>query len=780
MFSNTTRFLRNTAAVALIAALSSGICGAASVNGRTISVELSDSDGRLNLTVWESARRGPILNMLGAEAGGIYLTTPEGTAERIAKLAGAAQSGNSWAVYRCLTDAGRRVDLLTYIEDRYARITVLPVGWSATSIKLVWAAGKDEDFFGGGEVWNGTVNQRGRTIQMWVANGTPDECCYVPFFFSSAGYGIYVGSTERGSLSFAGEDSPDQLQFAFDTKDRQGLTFYYLSGPTPKDVVMNYTSITGRPPLPPKWSFLPWKWRNEHRNWDEVFEDAVMMRKHNIPCSVLWIDNPWMKYGLCSFEFDPKRFPDAGERIRELKKMGYRVMVWVAPFTNRGVPNYQTALEKGYLVKNPQGKPYKMGGGVYIDLTNPEAYNWWRKEMKKVIRLGIDGFKLDRGQDIRDDAVFFDGSTGASMHNGYARLYVQACYDTLREELGDDFTMLPRAGCAGSQAYSPGKWPGDLVKDFSLANGLGSAIVAGQNIALAGFAFWGSDIGGFCRKGNLDTRLLARWAQFGCFSPIMQLGGSGVHEPWNPIFGKEGLAIYRYYATLHSELLPYTYTYAAVAHQTGLPIMRPLVLEFPNDEKARRQSFEYMYGEHMLVAPIHSPEDNRGIYLPRGQWVDYWDWRKLYPEAVDFAGVEFPLDRMPIYLRNGAIIPMEVGNAVTGHGAAYSKGKLTVLALPAGRSHFRMLDGEKAADFWMLQSPDRIKISWKNAPRPVLLRVRALNVAGVKSPAGKPYTRCKTARDYVGKPGTWYHARSSACLLISPRTGETGVLIFTE
>lgn len=670
-------------------------------------------------------------------------------------------------------DPDGQVRLIQKPGQGHLRIEISPVGAPADEIRLTIPADSDESFFGGGEVWNGSLNQRGKKLEMWVGEGTPDRCCYVPFYLSTRGYGLYVESCERGTFAFSTPENPDSVEVTFRTRDKQGLTVYFISGPSPKSVLTNYTAVTGRPPLPPKWSFIPWKWRDEHKGWDQVFEDAEGMRKHDIPCSVQWIDNPWQEHGLCSFEFDPVRFPDAPERIRRLKAMDYKIVVWVAPFTNPRVPNYQVALQRGYFVRNPKGEPYHMGEGYYIDFTNPAAYDWWKREMRKVIALGIDGFKLDRGQKIPDDAVFSDGSTGASMHNRYALLYCKVCHEALDEVLHGDFTMLPRPGAAGSQVYSPGKWPGDLSSDLSPKSGLPSAIIAGQSIALSGFPFWGSDTGGF-ERGGPDKRTLLRWAQFSCFSPIMQLGGKDSHEPWDPKFAPEGLPVYRYYATLHAELLPYTYTYATVAHETGLPIMRPLVLEYPNDPAAHSQDFEFLYGEHILTAPLYSQEDSREVYLPKGEWIDYWDWNRALrgPATLD---VRCTLDRMPVYLRNGAIIPMKVANSVTGHGGDYSADRLTVLVLPSGRSHFAIRDGRLTTDFWCARQDRTTKVAWKNASKALLLRVRTQNPAAVSGT--KAYSRIADPANYSGRPGTWCYDAARMCAMISPWRDDTHVIL---
>ena len=183
----------------------------------------------------------------------------------------------------CVTNTGQRVKVSWDASISGARVSVVPDGWTAENITLVWKAEKGEDFFGGGEVWSGSVNQRGKTVRMWVKNGTPDQCCYVPFFFSSRGYGVYVESHEHGLIHFATPEYPDKVVLTFDTKDSQGLVFHCIHERRPSKMIDCYTAITGRPPLPPKWSFLPWKWRDKHEGWHEVFEDAEGRPSNDVP-----------------------------------------------------------------------------------------------------------------------------------------------------------------------------------------------------------------------------------------------------------------------------------------------------------------------------------------------------------------------------------------------------------------------------------------------------------------------------------------------------------------
>lgn len=509
-----------------------------------------------------------------------------------------------------------------------------------------------EEFFGFGEVWNGSLAQRGKRLRMWVRTGTPDECCYVPFFISTAGYGLFVDTYLAAEFDMCASD-PERWSVTVPTDEPVEI---YLFRGTPKEVVSLYCSVTGRPPLPPRWSLSPWKWRNEYKSQAEVLEDAQMMRAHDIPCSVIFIDNPFQEHGRNSFEWERSRFPEPEAMTARLRELGYRYLVWTSPFTEPPVPNWEYGFSRGFFVRTEEGAPLVLSGDDYwVDFTSPGAYEWWKEQIKAGIRrLGVSGFKIDRGQSIPEYARFANGKTGREMHNEYSLLMVRVVWEACREELGGEFTLLPRAGAARSQRYSPGKWPGDLSQDMDPESGLPSAIIAGQSVGLAGFAFWGSDTGGF-EGPPLDKETLIRWAAFSCFCPIMQLGGNAPHEPWNTeVFDEETVPLYRYWARLHEALVPYTWRYAVEAHETGLPIIRPLVLDFWDDSEALSRWDEYLYGDWLLVAPVHVPgAESRDVYLPEGSWRDFWKPERIVEGPALLEDEPAPLSRIPVFVRQG-------------------------------------------------------------------------------------------------------------------------------
>ncbi len=566
------------------------------------------------------------------------------------------------------------------VPNRFV-IRVLPQTDGVNAIGFRVALRSDEFVYGFGEPWNGSLNQRGKRIRMWVEEGTPDKCNFVPFYLSTGGYGLLCNTPNDGFFDVGLRDE-NLIHAEFAVSE---LEFAVFVEETFSEMLRHFCEMTGYPPRPPLWSFLPWKWRDEYKSQDAVYEDARKMRELDIPCGSILIDNPWQQYGRNSFEFDKKRFPDARKMVDDLHAMGYKVLVWSSPFTEKAVPNYKAGLDNNYYIRRGNGDLYDFSDASWIDFTNPNAVDWWKGEIKKIVDFGVDGFKLDRGQSIDVDTVYHDGSTGVRMHNDYARLFVKTYFDLMQSLKGSDFTLLPRGGCLGSHVYSMAKWPGDLSPDFNERSGLPAAVMNTISAGLSGFAYYGSDVGGF-EAGGPSKNCFIRWYQFGAFSPIMEVGGKGTHEPWK--FDEETVKICRYYATLRTELQPYFDHLAQQASETGAPLVRPLAWEFPKDQDACIQDYEYLLGRSFLVAPMVEDATARDIYLPEGNWVDYWT-SDIINGPARLEGYPAPLDRLPLFIRAGAIIPMEVEKDLTGHGGVWSKGVLTLDIYPRESSSLR-------------------------------------------------------------------------------------------
>jgi alpha-D-xyloside xylohydrolase len=340
--------------------------------------------------------------------------------------------------------------------------------------------------------------------------------------------------------------------------------------------------------------------------------------------------------------------------LAELKAMGFKVCLWIHPYIGTASERFREGQEQGYFLKNPQGETYivDMWGGWHppvamLDVTHPQAVAWFQDLLREPLRIGVDVYKTDFGEGIPIDVVAHSGIDGEHLHNLYALLYNDLVAQVTEEETGHSGLVWARSTYAGGQRHAA-QWSGDINSTFT---GLASTLRSGLSMAMCGHAFWSHDVGGF--NGHPTPELYARWAQFGLFSPMVRAHGNSTRLPWN--FGEEALTIFRDYARLRARLLPYLYTYACQAAETGLPLMRPLVLEFPDDALTYTMDLQYMLGEHLLVAPIYNASCERPVYLPEGRWIDFWSGSVLSgPHSLQ---ITVPLAVLPLYVRANALLP---------------------------------------------------------------------------------------------------------------------------
>ncbi len=528
-------------------------------------------------------------------------------------------------------------------------------------ISMSLFAHEDEHFVGFGERFD-SIDQRGKQLTLWVEDGACMDLTYipVPFYMSSRGYGALLDTSVKSVFRMAMEDDPEQVLIRTATPN---LDMKVFLGQSFKEILSQYTAIAGRPEVPPEWVFGPWKCRDwQTADQQGILEDITKQVELGLPSTVKLIDARW-EVAYHSFRFDPEKFPDPKAMIDAIHANGNKLLVWITPWmavNNFTDPNdyYEECAERGYFLKRPDGEIYvsQMGMnpmlvGSCIDFTNPEAVTWYQGQLQYLMDLGVDGFQTDFGEQVPEDAVFFDGRTGREMHNAYPVLYNEITFQTMQAVKPG--ALLIRSGWHGSQKYSV-IWSGDQTSDFSLNSGMHTAMIAGQTAGLSGFPYWSSDIGGYF--GNPSDEVYIRWTQFGAFSPVMMLHGAGKREPW--IFSVDSLENYRRFARLHTALFPYIYTFAQEASRTGIPIMRAMALEFEKENGIWDKLCEdqYCFGSELIVAPIHYGFSRvRPVFLPQGLWRDFWTG-ELYQGGQEVL-CKAALDQIPVFARAGAIIP---------------------------------------------------------------------------------------------------------------------------
>ena len=529
-----------------------------------------------------------------------------------------------------------------------------------------------EHFYGLGDK-TGFLDKRHYAYEMWNTDDPKPhvdsfKALYksIPFFITLTDrhvYGIFSDNTYKSYFDM-GQESEDYFWFGSDGGD---LDYYFIAGDGIAEVLSGYTYLTGTCPLPQKWTLGYHQSRWGYVTQEDVQAVACGLRGNDIPCDAIHFDIDYMdRYKV--FTWNEKHYHgDSRAFLKELAGAGYKPVVINDPGVKveKGYNIYEEGMEKGYFAKSPDGIVYVNqvwpGEAVFPDFGNPQVRKWWGYNQQFLLDQGVRGILNDMNEPasfngpLPGDVVFSDeGRTAdhAEMHNVYGHLMAKATYQGLKEQDGRRPFVISRACYAGSQKYTA-VWTGD---NTSLWAHLQMLIPKLCNLGISGMPFVGTDIGGF--GADATPELMARWIQVGCFSPFMRNHssmGTRRQEPWQ--FGPEVLDIYRKYVKLRYQLIPYFYDLFVKSEKTGAPIMRPLVYHFEKDKTARTCNDEFMVGPNILVAPVvNQGQENRMVYLPEGQWYDYWTREKI-TGSVCFVR-EAPLDVCPIYVRAGSIIPM--------------------------------------------------------------------------------------------------------------------------
>ncbi|MDR2103350.1 MAG: alpha-xylosidase, partial [Treponema sp.] len=478
-----------------------------------------------------------------------------------------------------------------------------------------------EAVYGLGERFTPFV-KNGQVVDIWNEDGgTSSEQAYknIPFYMTNRGYGVFVNNPGKAAFEAASE-VVTAVQFSV---PGEVLDYYLIAGDSLQDVLRNYTQLTGRPALPPAWSFGLWLSTSFTTNYDEktVTQFIDGMAERNIPLGVFHFDCFWMKeYQWVDFEWDKGQFPDPAAMLKRLKARGLKICVWINPYIAQKSRLFDEGRERGYLVKKADGGVWQwdrwQAGMGLVDFTNPAAAAWFRDKLKTLLDMGVDSFKTDFGERIPLEGVYHNGADPERMHNYYTYLYNKTVFGLLEEVRGrGDALVFARSATAGGQKF-PVHWGGDCSATYE---SMAETLRGGLSLALSGFGFWSHDISGFEKTASAD--LFKRWAAFGLLSSHSRLHGSDSYRvPWN--FDEESNGVLRFFVCLKHSLMPYLYRWAVQSSREGIPLMRAMVLEYPGDPACTYLDRQYFLGDSLLAAPVFSEDGRVSYYLPEGRWTN--------------------------------------------------------------------------------------------------------------------------------------------------------------
>ena len=522
-----------------------------------------------------------------------------------------------------------------------------------------------EEIYGLGERF-GPFVKNGQSVDLTNADGgTNSEQAYknIPFYLSTKGYGLFVNTPDTVSYEI-GSEIVNRVQFSV---PGEKMEYMVIGGEGYKDILTRYTGLTGRPPMVPSWTFGLWLSTSFTTNYDEEtvlsFIDGMLERK--IPLTVFHFDCFWMKeFQWTDFVWNEDTFKDPEGMLRKIHDRGIKVCVWINPYIAQKSRLFKEGQENGYFVKTGDGSVWQwdmwQAGMALVDFTNPDAVKWYQGYLRQLCAMGVDCFKTDFGERIpvqdpyygpkatKYGIRYFDGSDPDKMHNYYTYLYNKAVYDLLTEVYGEgEACLFARSATAGGQQF-PVHWGGDNLPTYP---SMAQSLRGGLSLALGGFGYWSHDIGGF--EGTSTDDIFKRWTQFGLLSSHSRYHGSNAYKvPW--IYGDEAVAVTKAFTELKMRLMPYLYRKALEAHETGVPMMRPMFLEFPDDRTAPFVDTQYMLGDALLVAPIMNDRGEGAYYLPEGLWTDWFTGETV--EGGKWFNGQYDYFHLPLYVRENTIL----------------------------------------------------------------------------------------------------------------------------
>ena len=502
--------------------------------------------------------------------------------------------------------------------------------------------------------------KNGQSVDIWNEDGgtsTYQSYKNIPFYLTNRGYGVFVNHPEKVSFE-VGTEQVSKVEFSV---PGESMEYFLINGPTMKEVLERYTSLTGKPSLPPQWTFGLWLSTSFTTNYDEktVMSFIDGMEERGIPLQVFHFDCFWMKdFHWSDFVWDSRVFPDPKGMLSRIREKGLKVCVWINSYIAQESCLFAEGMEKGYFVKRKNGDVWQWDmwqpGMALVDFTNPAACKWFQDKLEVLLDMGVDCFKTDFGERIpTEDVVYYDGSDPVKMHNYYTYLYNKTVYELLQRKRGkDDAVLFARSATAGGQKF-PVHWGGDCWSNYEA---MAESMRGGLSLTMSGFGYWSHDIGGFEDTSTPDV--YKRWAAFGLLSTHSRFHGSTSYRvPW--AYDDEAVDVVRFFTKLKLSLTPYLYSSAVRTSRTGVPMMRSMVLEFENDPVCQYIDRQYMLGDSLLVAPIFNDRGEAYYYLPEGTWTNYLTgetveggvWRK---EHHDYMSI-------PLWARENTILPVNYG-----------------------------------------------------------------------------------------------------------------------
>jgi alpha-D-xyloside xylohydrolase len=511
------------------------------------------------------------------------------------------------------------------------------------SMDAVFTLSPGEKIFGCGESFTG-LDKRGQKVVLWTddANGVQSQGMYkpIPFFMSSRGYGMFIHSSSPITCDFGNYFSGvNSLMIGDDELD----LFVFLG--SPREILDEYTKLTGKSPLPPLWSFGLWMSRCTYLSEAQTREVAERLRTNKIPCDVIHIDTGWFETDWrCNYEFSKNRFTDPAKMIADLKQDGFHISLWQLPYFVPKNTLFNELVEKNLVVRDAKGNlPYE---DAVLDFSNPKTVDWYQAKLASLLKMGVGAIKVDFGEAAPNNGLYASGRTGFYEHNLYPLRYNKAVAEITKKTTGENI-IWARSAWAGSQRY-PLHWGGDAE---NTDQGMAAELRGGLSFGLSGFSFWSHDAGGFVSQAT--DNLYLRWLAFDMLTSHSRCHGTSPKEPW--VYGEAFMDEFRAIDELKYKLMPYIYAQAKDCSDHGLPMVRALFIEYPDDPGSWNVDDEYLFGSSLLVAPLMEEGSTaRNVYLPPGSWIDYQTGK-----SYDGGWQKIEAGKLPVVMlvRDGTVLP---------------------------------------------------------------------------------------------------------------------------